>query len=1062
MNCGFIIRLSGNKISFLYNKADKNGLFPFDGNRPVLPLAILRKDTELVIGDSALKAHQTGSADAFVDILKDAKREGTFSLNGQNHPYGALLPLAVEKYIKDFMQQAYLLQGKTYDELKPELPIGFLFNDCVSDADQEYVMQAFANHGYHNISKIDFSTFLFNNFSTSHVLVVSGDGHDIALRIYDRESKSVMQQRLLPGAGVDPRVKAVAELFYNNLTPAGATREKAMPKLEMEAATVLESGTLLDREGVVNIDGMRFEFFAMRSEIKAASTNVSSQSGNIGVAEFLHEAGIDMDSCSMIVSPTLAANTYFRNELKTSFPEIKFVDESAEKEVLKAIEKAMREGGFDMHKFDDADSDIIDDTPVVKKTNEDGVTILGNKMAKKDIKGEPHATYIIFNITVPKDARYVEIHRRDFNAAKEDEQLIATVAPTYDDVEGENGEQRTIVATEYTDSGLKERTAYKYNFVAVYFDEFGQESHTADLELSYKTVPEVVGNEKPIQLLLTNDNEKNATLKWTTQKRAKLKVYYNMQPFSYKANDPIADESEIPGVELIIDQQYVVKKDFHGEYFYLPVTVRNGKMVAGDPVCVQSKPQPHNVKATYVAEEDVVRVEWDWDDLHNVQVVWQYPGDNRTPVDVQPTSDQGSVDIAKSPKQSQVIVEVRSVFTSAVDGTQVVSVPVKRTVTVPVAGVELTEVKRNGNKYTYTLSTQGSVRVPCDLRLLVKEGSEDFETPDKRIDIKREHWQQGNQSKQFDFTPKDKYADLNFRLVLVDDSYASRINFIAQSFTLQGPERPANVPPTPKKAKPEPVADDGETGTFTEPVTPNNGGGKGSSHTVRNLVVLLLLLVAGYFGYTQFASDKSGGDPELPKQVDYTSATVTNNTLSLYVGDTEMLTVTGEPQGASEPINWESKNTTIASVSSDGTVTAHKKGKAEIEGNTARSGLTLTATVTVKEKDTTPERYTSISASPTSLQLSVGQSSRISLNLTPQKAKESISWETGDRNVASVDQSGNVYAKGVGKTIIIAATEKSNKQVTISVRVSGGTTTPPPTTTQPKSGGGGFHFEKQG
>lgn len=955
MNCGFLIKLSGNKISFLYNKADKNGLFPFDGNRPVLPLAILRKENELVIGDAALKAHQTGSSDAFVDVLKDAKRPGTFKLSGKDYAYGELLLLAIEKHISEFMQQAYLLQGKTYDDLKPELPIGFLFNDCVTEADQEYVMQSFESHGYGNVSRIDFSPYLFNNFRTPHVLVVSGDGRDISLRLYDREQAKVVQQRLLPGAGIDPRVKAVAELFYNNLTPAGASRDKAMPKLEIEAMEVLERNPA-EHESAISIDGMHFEFFTTRREIEIASANIANQSENLGIAEFLHEAGADLGDCSMIVSPELAANTYFRNVLKSTFPEIKFVDASIEKEVLKAIDAAMREGGFNMHKFGDEDNNIASDGPVVKHQTEDGVTILGNKMAKKDIKGEPHSTYIIFNVTVPKGASFVEIRRRDHKAPKEEEKLIVRLAPTYDDADDEN---RTLVPTEFTDQGLKELTPYRYNFVAVYFNEYGQESHTADLELDYRTVPDVVTNEKPIALLVTNDTEANATLKWTVPKRAKLRVFYSESPFTQKINDVIIDESELPGIDLNVDdaeQQYIVKKDFHGEHFFLPVTIRNGRMVAGDPVCVQSKPQPRDVKAVYVKEDDVVRVEWEWGNLQNVQVTWQYPGDNRTPVDV-PLSSEGRIDVAKSPKQSQVIVEVRSTFTSKVDGQQVGSVPVKRTVSIPAANIDLVSVKKIAKgKYSYTLGTLNEVPVPCDLRLLVKEGDADFDNPDKRFDIKREFWQQGKASKQIDFTPRSEYSDIYFRVVSADEASLSRINFVASERTLLAPER-TEKPATAKGKDETPTFSDRSVEheeSSSSPKRPadtpiSSETGKGNSHTFRNLIIGLLLCVGGYFVYNNFMGTKEPQQEEVVN-VDYTSISLNPSDVTLTVDETYSVVVTGEPQDANETFSWESKNTEVATVSAEGIVTAKVAGRVEIVGTTSRSNKTVVLNVRVKAK----------------------------------------------------------------------------------------------------------------
>ncbi len=932
MKCGFLIRLSGNKISFLYNKSDKNGLFPFDGNRPVLPLAILRKEDDLVIGETALQAHQTGSADAFIDVFRDAKRPGTFSLNGKDHAYGELLLLAVEKHISDFMQQAYLLQGKTYDELKNELPLGFIFNDCVSMADQENVLSVFENHGYANVARIDFNTYLFNNFRTQHVLVVSGDGHDIMLRLYDRESRKVKEQRLLPGAGADPRVKAVAEFFFNNLTPAGASKEKAMPKLELEAMYVLEHNPA-EHQNAIDIDGIRFEFFATRREIETASANIAGQTENLGIAEFLHHAGVDMSGCSMIVSPTLAANSYFRNELKSSFPEIKLVDEKIEKEVFNIIDKTMREGGFQMHVFANADNDMESAGPL--KTNvKDGVVILDNKMSKQYIKGELHSTYILFRITVPKDARYVEIYRRDSKAPKEQEQLITRIAPTYDEIEENGKEKRVIVATEYADTGLGELTSYKYNFIAVYFDEYGQESHTADQELDYRTIPEVVTIEKPVKVILTNDDDNSALFKWTLPNRANLKLYIDDDPYVQKANDAIDSEIDIKGTQLPVDdtkQQYILRKDFHGIRYILPVTVRNGRMMAGEVVTIESNPQPTNVKAAYMPAADAIRVEWDWKQLKAVQVVWQYKDDNPVVVDVPRTGDEGRVDVAQHPQKSAVSIEVRSVFTKD-DGTPVIGTPVKKVVNnIPPAQVELQEISDEGrNKYSYTLATVGDVPVPCDLRLLIKEGNTNFDSPDQRIDIKRAQWVKGQAVKQFDYRRKNPADDLNFRLVLADEAFAERLYFVAQEKGLEGNR--------------EAVTDSTATTGGNPPPPPPNW--------VR-ILIILLVIAAGAFLAWKFLGNKT---EEAPKEVLYNEIKFSTAKEELTLNEPKIVELQVTPITADEEIIWTSNSDRIE-LSPNGktsiAVKPVKVGNATITAKSSKSNQEANLFIVVKKTSKT-------------------------------------------------------------------------------------------------------------
>lgn len=953
MRCGFIIRLSGNKISFLYNKADKNGLFPFDGSRPVMPLAILKEKDKVSIGEAALKAYQTRSEDAFIDVLEVTKRPGTFNLNGREHAYGELLLLAIEEHIRGFMQQAYLLQGKTYEDVKPELPIGIIFNDCVSDADQDHVMQMFTSHGYGNVEKIDFNTYLFNRFSTPHVLVVTGDGRDIALRLYDRETKKLLKQHAIPDAGADPRVEAVADMFFSLLTPVGATREKALPKLKLEAEVMLERNPA-EYVGQINIDGMPFEFFAKRSEVNAVADAIEGSVRNLRIVEFLREADTDLDQCSVIVSPSLATNAYFSHALTAAYPDAFLIKEAIDKEVLKSIDKEMREEDFDMHKFGDPDRDM-DVSP-----SPDGITILGNKMSKKDIKGEPHSTSILFKISVPKDARYVEVYRRNSKTSKDKEQLIKRVPPTFEEVDEDGKEKRIIKPTEFEDKGLMERTAYTYNFVAVYFNEYGHESHTKDFEIDYCTVPDVITVEPPIIIVIANDDDDSVTLKWSLPKHTRLRLFIDDDPYSLGENCRIDNELNIMGTELPIDdtrQQYIIRKDFHGERYILPVTVRGGRMVAGKVVTIVSNPQPENVRASYVAAADAVKVAWKWNRLRSVQVVWQYKDDNPEMVPVQRSGEEeeGHADVAPHPRKSDIDYEVRSFYTNSEKMPVISEKPVKKSVTgIPQAKVELQEVRNEGkDKYSYLLATVDEVPVPCDLRILIKEGNTDFGSPDQHLDVKREQWRNGKAIKQFDYKRRKPSVDLNFRMVIADEAYAERIDFVSQDYTIEGTKATTPVPTPP------------------------------SSHILR-YIALALLLAAGIFMAWKFMGGSDKASPqEEPQEVsttevaqkvpDTTEPPQENPTAEppqevlfklfkfskaeerLTEGESVMIDLQTDPVAADEDVKWSSDNSCI-DFSRNGktsvSVRARKAGKAKITATTSKSGLVASIFISVEKKPT--------------------------------------------------------------------------------------------------------------
>ena len=79
-----------------------------------------------------------------------------------------------------------------------------------------------------------------------------------------------------------------------------------------------------------------------------------------------------------------------------------------------------------------------------------------------------------------------------------------------------------------------------------------------------------------------------------------------------------------------------------------------------------------------------------------------------------------------------------------------------------------------------------------------------------------------------------------------------------------------------------------------------------------------------------------------------TGVSLDKTTLTLAVNDTGKLTATVTPDNATNKnVTWKSSNTSVATVSADGTVTAKKAGTATITVTTADGGKTATCTVTV-------------------------------------------------------------------------------------------------------------------
>lgn len=157
-----------------------------------------------------------------------------------------------------------------------------------------------------------------------------------------------------------------------------------------------------------------------------------------------------------------------------------------------------------------------------------------------------------------------------------------------------------------------------------------------------------------------------------------------------------------------------------------------------------------------------------------------------------------------------------------------------------------------------------------------------------------------------------------------------------------------------------------------------------------------------------------------------TSVTM-KSSLSMNVGDTYTLSPSVYPSNSKYTLTWSSSNTSVATVSSSGKVTAKSAGTANITVKTD-NGKTATCKVTVSGKTVTSITMRS------SLSLEVGSTYTLTPSITPSDAKTSYTWSSSNTSVATVSSSGKVTAKGAG-TANIAVKTDNGKSATCKITV---------------------------
>ena len=150
---------------------------------------------------------------------------------------------------------------------------------------------------------------------------------------------------------------------------------------------------------------------------------------------------------------------------------------------------------------------------------------------------------------------------------------------------------------------------------------------------------------------------------------------------------------------------------------------------------------------------------------------------------------------------------------------------------------------------------------------------------------------------------------------------------------------------------------------------------------------------------------------------------------SILCGGTEKLEVTYNPVDTTDDktISWTSDNEEVATVSTDGTVTAKGVGTANIKATTSK-GLEATCAVTVL-----PVELESIIIKEQNITINKGQSQDLTIVYVPENATEDkgITWSSENDEIVSVSENGTITAHKVGKITITATAENGEEATTI-------------------------------
>lgn len=617
------------------------------------------------------------------------------------------------------------------DSDKEKAVIGILFSASYPEAEKRSMMGKLSQHGYPHLKEYNLNTYLCETYKTfPHALILSADDNDLYVGYYDTHEKKAIATTKIDGAGKDPRVEKLAECIWKKLLEESPylNKEKDIDAVKAEAKAFLHS-CKSELDGTIYLEGENHDFFIKRKDAEIDNLlDYGSSSVLSHLSTFVNQNDIKKEETILLLSDGVAGNQYFYDVFNGFTPEMAEMDEKRLYDILAVAVNELAETGI-------VSSDAIGGIPlsfIREKRGEDS---------------------IFFDIKFPKDASAIEVYR-------DDEKI------------------RTITDSQFTDSDLQTDHTYRYGFVVVYKNEYGDESRsektTKDISTSKLQLP------VPVSLNI-KQTEKEATITWKKPGRGIVRIYHSPKPFELHRNDVIADVNAFDYPVLSsLETNYIVQKNFCGERYLIPVTIVENVGIVGEQQGITSMITPKGVRidSTDIAH---IKVIWLWDDVPMVRIKWAAEDGNEKWEDINNDGQSPEFELPLAAKVRNFAVSISSLYKTS-DGRTLESEPSIQKVALSAVKVDFIEAKSEAklfshkNEFSVTLKADGEP--PCDLCVLLEEGSMPLNLTNFKSHCTISHADLADgAAKKFTFTYQrmQKKLPLYFRIIAADRSLPLKV-----------------------------------------------------------------------------------------------------------------------------------------------------------------------------------------------------------------------------------------------------------------------------------------------
>lgn len=615
------------------------------------------------------------------------------------------------------------------DSDKENSVIGIIFSASYPESEKQTIMGKLSQHSYKHLKEYDLNSSLcvtYKNFP--YALILSADGNDLYVGYYDTDKKKAIATTTINEAGKDPRVEKLAECIWKKLLEESSYLNKKadFEAVKAEAKAFLQSNKS-ELDGTIYLEGETHDFFIKRKDAEIDNLlDYGSSSVLSHLSNFVNKNHVKREETILLLSDGVSGNQYFHDVFNGFTPEMAEMDEKCLYDILTVM---------------------VNDLANIKVDSRIAPIPLANIREKR---GE---NSIFFDIKFPKDASAIEVYR-------DDEKI------------------RTITDSQFTDANLQTDHTYRYGFVAVYKNEYGDELRsektTKDISTSKLQLP------TPVSLNI-KQTEKEATITWKKPERGIVRIYHSPKPFELHRNDIIEDVNAFDYPVLSsLETNYIVQKNFCGERYFIPVTIVENVGIVGEQQGITSMITPKGVRidSTDIAH---IKVIWLWDDVPMVRIKWAAEDGNEKWEDIANDGQSPDFELPLAAKARNFAVSISALYKTS-DGKTLESEPSIQKVALSPVKVDFLEAKSEAgwfshkNEFSVTLQADGEP--PCDLCVLLEEGAMPLNLTNFKSHCTIAHTDLADgTAKKFTFTYQrmQKKLPLYFRIIAADRSLPLKV-----------------------------------------------------------------------------------------------------------------------------------------------------------------------------------------------------------------------------------------------------------------------------------------------